>query len=386
VFLTLQKDGTLIVPGSLRKEMQSILDEIYNGMQNELEKVSLERLADIDPGLLIKIKGAAEESMRSSRGQVDNAQQAKIANATYDSQLPSFFTETRSPECIKISNEWQQLKTWKPIEQTQELITKLHTIVDDGGSTEHVKLYTREEALQMAQYFAVVSIAETYLKSGLASLSNQSTPLNKASAMGSQRFKPVSVTGGSFAVDKNDFTNEGIKKKNEAVVGLLYDIGLPYVSSADGRRFNSHIELSHHLDALFKRSQLEKSMARTEERGWYRFDHNWIQRISDEETKAVGTSADGTSDIDVDNTDNTEISTVAADESRDRCAICGLKFKMHFDHDDGIYKYSNCKEVEVMNDDAAETESDMKLVHFTCWKGLGSPDILTFDQTLQDDL
>jgi pre-mRNA cleavage complex 2 protein Pcf11 len=366
--------------------MQSILDEIYNGMQNELEKVSLERLADIDPGLLVNIKAAAEEAMRSSRGHVDLTQKVKLSNSVDDVQLPSFFTETRSAECIRISKEWQQLKTWKPIEQTRELITKLHHIVEEGGATDSVNLYTREEALQMTQYFAVASITATYLQAGLASISTTTTPPLKPSTAGSQRGNPVSVTGGSFAVDKNEFTNEGIKKKNEAVVGLLYEIGLPYVSSADGRRFNSHIELSHHLDALFKRSQLEKSMARTEERGWYMFDQNWILRINEEETTVSSSNGEVTNDIDNENSSNNDVSTVAADESRDRCVICGLKFKMHFDHDDGIYKYSNCKEVEVMNDDAAETESDMKLVHFTCWKGLGSPEVLTFDQTLQDDL
>ena len=76
--------------------------------------------------------------------------------------------------------------------------------------------------------------------------------------------------------------------------------------------------------------------------------------------------------------------TMPADESRDRCVICGINFKMFFDNDDGIYKYNNCREIEVMNDEAAMKESEDMLVHVTCWRGLGSPTTLTQDQALQD--
>ena len=72
-----------------------------------------------------------------------------------------------------------------------------------------------------------------------------------------------------------------------------------------------------------------------------------------------------------------------ADELRDRCVVCGINFKMFFDNDDGIYKYSNCIEKEVLNDDVAELESEQQLVHVTCWRGLGSPDVLSADQALQ---
>ena len=78
--------------------------------------------------------------------------------------------------------------------------------------------------------------------------------------------------------------------------------------------------------------------------------------------------------------------TVPADESRDRCVICGINFKMIFDHDEGIYMYNNCREIEVLNDEAAAKEKEDMLVHVTCWRALGSPDDLMADQTLQDSL
>jgi pre-mRNA cleavage complex 2 protein Pcf11 len=134
------------------------------------------------------------------------------------------------------------------------------------------------------------------------------------------------------------------------------------------------------------RSQIEKSMARTEERGWYCLDRVWTKESKEEETDvnpltaSKSTAAAGTSEDDADPDSFTEV----ADEGRDKCNVCGLKFNMFFDNDDGVYKYRNCREIEVMNDDVAENESEMMLVHVTCWRGLGSPETLDIDQTLRD--
>ena len=48
--------------------------------------------------------------------------------------------------------------------------------------------------------------------------------------------------------------------------------------------------------------------------------------------------------------------------------------------------YNNCREIEVLNDEAAAKEKEDMLVHVTCWRALGSPDDLMADQTLQDSL
>jgi pre-mRNA cleavage complex 2 protein Pcf11 len=77
--------------------------------------------------------------------------------------------------------------------------------------------------------------------------------------------------------------------------------------------------------------------------------------------------------------------TVIADETRETFEICGVNFQMVFDNDDGVYKYKNCREIEVLNDDeVAINDSEQMLVHVTCWQGLGSPDNLTLDQTVQN--
>lgn len=113
-------------------------------------------------------------------------------------------------------------------------------------------------------------------------------------------------------------------------------------------------------------------------------DRVWTGEASEEEAdsavRSSAAEAAGTSDDAADPDAFTEI----ADESRDKCVVCGINFKMFFDNDDGAYKYKNCKEIEVMNDDVAENESDMMLVHVTCWNGLGSPETLDIDQTLRD--
>lgn len=132
--------------------------------------------------------------------------------------------------------------------------------------------------------------------------------------------------------------------------------------------------------------RLEKTMERTDERGWYEEDAIWTGQVS-AATVAVVSSVDAmdTSDAAVSDADKDPASfTMPADESRDRCVICGINFKMVFDNNDGIYMYTNCREIEVLNDDAAEKESEQMLVHVTCWRGLGSPNELTSDQALQE--
>ena len=127
-------------------------------------------------------------------------------------------------------------------------------------------------------------------------------------------------------------------------------------------------------------------MARTEERGWYISDEIWTGEATKEDTGKTAGAEDAEA---IDHTADEDVAdpstfTMPADESRDRCVICGINFKMFFDNDDGIYKYNNCREIEVLNDEAAEKESEQLLVHVSCWRALGSPSVLTMDQALQE--
>ena len=188
-----------------------------------------------------------------------------------------------------------------------------------------------------------------------------------------------------YIASKNHFTNDGIRTKSPAIIGLLYEIGLPFFSSADGQRFRSELELSNHLDALFKRNQLDKSMATTEERGWYLGESMWTRESKEADTTAASATSESTRQEESDGY-NPESSTMPADEYRDCCVVCGINFQMCFDNDDGMYKYRNCREIEVLNDDASDKESESMLLHVSCWRGLGSPEILTIDQTLQETM
>ena len=196
-------------------------------------------------------------------------------------------------------------------------------------------------------------------------------------------------------VRPDKFTNDGLKERNDAVVASLYEVGLPYVCSADGRRFASQLELSKHLDALFRRSQLEKTMERTEERGWYPEEGTWTaigsaKRGSDaggDDAAAATAVGDGNpSDGATDATSPSGAavpSSVLADENRDRCLLCGINFDMHFDQEDGEWKYGNCVERSVERDGPTmdgDESTEAVLVHVSCWEGLGSPEYLTADQ------
>lgn len=366
-----QKDGTLLLPKALREEMENILEDMQKDVP-EREKVSLERLAEVNPKLLGNIKEIAHENMRSAAG--SNGTSAG-ANKKDESRLPDFFTETRSPAMIQYTKSWKDhtMDVYKEAKAVTEAISAQVDKVYQGR-------YDQNEALEVTGFAATASAVATFLNQ-VVEMMQEDEAAEKTNR------KAVSGPSSGFRVDPALFTNDGIKKKNSAVIGILYEVGLPFQSSADGRRFRTQLELSKHLDALFKRAQIEKSMSRAEERGWYVSEAAW--QGEPEEAAAPGVSgadAATTNDATATTTDgyDAETSTMPADENRDRCAVCGLNFKMFFDNEDGIYKYKNCREIEVLNDEVALNESEDMLVHVSCWRALGSPEVLTMDQALQD--
>ena len=52
-------------------------------------------------------------------------------------------------------------------------------------------------------------------------------------------------------VKKENFTTNGIQKDNNAMVAQQYEVGLPFVCSANRKRFSTQLELSKHMDTLF---------------------------------------------------------------------------------------------------------------------------------------
>jgi pre-mRNA cleavage complex 2 protein Pcf11 len=371
--------------------MQALLDDLQSDEQDELNKVSLERLAAIDPDLLVKIKSTAEESLRNGTG-TENSGRAHTNSSKGPNKLTdelSFLVETRTPESIERSLTWENLNL-QYMKDTHDIIASLNHILRESTSVD--KRYTQKEAIEMTGALATAAATADLLTNTLERIKTMETNSKKKKSSttlsGSQGLSGASRAAAPsfFAIDKTLFTNDGIKELNEAIVGLLYDIGLPFISSADGRRFATQLELSQHLDSLFKKSQLEKIIASTQERGWYENDSVWNGDSKSAEATGGGAIADdeGSSGPTVDDEANPDTFTVPADESRDRCVICGINFKMFFDNDDGIYKYSNSREIEVMNDEASAIASEQMLVHVTCWRNLGSPEFLTEDQTLRD--
>lgn len=414
----------MILATGLRREMQDILDDMQSDIANELEKVSLERLADINPDLLLNIKRAAEDSVgvgttmgqrnsggggstnrsndTSNKRSGSSNNSSKLQSNQHQQQLPAFLTETRSDAAVSRSDAWSEFMVKQHNsnnrqdgddgmqQQAESIIAALHQLVTTGTAESNAAVYTQRDALKMTDYYsACIAVAQllstTLLESAESSKkrsaandsNNNIRSRNSAAATDSAK----STTGrAGLAVDQTEFTNDGIKRHNPAAVSLLYEIGLPFQSAADGRRFRTQLQLSNHLDYLFKKNQLEKTIAVTEERGWYVVDPVWTLEQKEDLLDQQQQETDET------DADDPAASTVPADESRDCCVVCGIHFKMFFDNDDGVYKYSNCIEMAVMNDDASENESDQQLVHATCWKGLGQPAVLTFDQTLQEKL
>ncbi|MGK3733281.1 MAG: pre-mRNA cleavage complex 2 protein Pcf11 [Bacillariaceae sp.] len=370
--------------------MQIILDEMQQE-ESEMEKVSLERLAVINVNLLIQIKEMAESSLKAnSSGGAANALSSSSSKPTdggIGDEL-SFFIETRTPETLQCSSNWEKISISQNMKDARDVIASLHHLVRESSNIEN--RYTQTEAIGMTGALATASVTASILTSTLQLIKDASDNKNKKSKMsktgnGGLNGMSRSLVPNFYAIDKSLFTNDGIKELNEAIIELLYGVGLPFISSGDGRRFATQLELSNHLDALFKKGQLEKSMATTQERGWYDNDLIWSggDKTQNDATSTELDDGDASGLNAGDDDTNPDEITMPADESRDRCVICGINFKMFFDNDDGIYKYSNCREIEVLNDEAAAKESDQMLVHVTCWRNLGSPELMTADQTLQ---
>lgn len=372
-------DGSLKIPYTLRKHMQYILDDMQADQVDELEKVSLERLADIDPNLLVNIKSAAEDAMRAPTGK-----DASMGISHSSNNGSSVFLELRPPEVIERCAEWAKLDL-NYLQYTNDSIRKLLQYVRE---TTTGKSQVVQQGMDEIKLLGAASATASSLTGLLERLKKQDSSKGMISFAAGTITLPVfsSYYGNSLSsktIDKSKFTTEGVKEKNESVIARLYEAGLPFVSSSDGRRFATQLELSQHLDHLFRRSQLEKTMEVRDERGWYQADTVWARELA--EPSANGHTSEGQDEFTgtkVDDTDPIK-SVVTADESRDKCIICGINFEMHFDQDDGEWKYSNCREIEVLNDDVAEEESQDLLVHVTCHRGLGSPDFLTADQALQ---
>ena len=383
-------DGTLLIPPSLRRQMQLLLDEVQSAGVDELDKVSLERLADINPDLLRQIKEAA---MDEQKQQQQNSMMPSSSSGP--SSLPA------APVVPPLS-DWSKLNL-NHLEKSHDLIAMLQRRVRSANGMTVVASHLDDAVHLYASVSASAQILTDMLgilkdgKGGLALFGggegggdDHDDRNNNRSRRRRKRYS---------LVRKENFTTEGVRKRNDAVIAQLYEVGLPFVCSADGRRFATQLELSRHLDALFRSSQLEKATDRTDERGWYGDEGAWSSGGGDAAGRAASSSSSSSSgggggakspsdapggSSSAGDGAASEPTAVIADEARDRCVLCGINFSMFFDQDDGEWKYGNCREMSVDRDDGPTMDDDggleHVLVHHSCWEGLGSPGCLTPDQ------
>ena len=367
-------DGSLNLPTKLRAQMQILLDEVQADGVDELEKVSLERLADINPSLLQQIKEGAEMELQqgNNQNQLPGQQQSSSINNA-SNNISSVPTEPMS--------EWSKLKL-NHLEKSHDLVASLQRHVRSASQQTTV---IKSKVDNTVHLYASVSTSAQLLTDMLHQWKVQQENGTwfgiGEDTSSSRRKRRYSL------VKKEKFTTEGIKEHNDAVISRLYEVGLPFVCSADGRRFATQIELSNHLDALFRQNKLDKTMEKTEERGWYVEEKGWEGGITLDVTMSnAEDEAEGDASMqDVEDEVAASSHTVIADETRDRCILCGINFAMFFDQDDGEWKYRNCIEKDLEVNDGPtmdEEEAEAKLVHFSCWIGLGSPAFLTADQVL----
>jgi len=399
-----ESDPLKNLPGNLKKKMQELLDEIHSDV-DELDKVSLERLAIINPSLLEKIKNIAINDMN------ENADEGSKDVTKHDyPHENSLFANHMPKEHLKRSQDW--LKISFTNKDAGDLVNRLqHHVMTTSKescsnpnetSTKIPKLVATASSManqisRMLQFLQdndansesniIHNDKSSFMHPFFNNIYTENALVNNGTNIAQISTKLQQSNSHSFAnlLDKSLFTTEGVAAKYKhhvRIVSMLYEEGLPFLSTSDGRRFKTQIELSNHLDNLFRKSQLEKTMERTEERGWHGSSLEWsgvpssAGKIDNESLGNTNSNQDG-------ETEAVEQTTVHADENRSRCVICGNPFEMYFDQEEGDHMYKNCREIQLLNDEAAEEEFENVLVHLRCLEGLGSPTLLMMDQVLQ---
>lgn len=268
------------VSGALRAKMQDLLDEIHSDV-DELEKVSLERLAAINPNLLENIKKIAMGELGdSSNAETEDSQRYDFPHEN------SFFSNHVSKEHLQRSQDWMKVgysksKAGDLVSQLQHhVMTGSKLLIANSTST----ALSPTNTINNPSLIAAASVTANHISVMLQFLQDND-PATKnndsfqypffSGAMGAGNGLSNNNTGGdqrniklqtlshnahsrsnANLIDKSLFTTEGIAtktKQHARIVSMLYEEGLPFLSTSDGRRFKTQIDLSKHLDELFRK-------------------------------------------------------------------------------------------------------------------------------------
>ena len=196
-------DGSLKIETELRKQMQLLLDDVQSSGIDELDKVSLERLAEINPDLLQQIKEGAEAAIidlnKTTTSQTRPQHQAAIPGTkSVAAQAPH-------------QSEWDKLNI-KHTEQSNKLITSLHQqVISASQSTTVVK----SELDDVVHLYASVSASAQIMTDMLQQFTSGANIFGGDCDARSGKRRRYSI------VKPEDFTNDGIKKRNDAVIAQV---------------------------------------------------------------------------------------------------------------------------------------------------------------------
>ena len=196
-------DGSLIIETELRKQMQLLLDDVQSSGVDELDKVSLERLAEINPDLLQQIKEGAEAAIidlnKTTTTQTGPQHQAAIPG-TKPVAAPA-------PH----QSEWAKLNI-NHTEQSNKLISSLHQqVISASESTTIVK----SELDDVVHLYASVSASAQIMTDMLQQFTSGANIFGGDGETTSAKRRRYSI------VKPEDFTNDGVKKRNDAVIAQV---------------------------------------------------------------------------------------------------------------------------------------------------------------------
>ena len=274
---------------NLKNQMQLLLDDLKRDMPDAVG-LTLDGLVDMNPALYENLKVTAMDMMRSNNKSNSNSNTSSNKddehNHDHDNDNDPLAFLVKSEEEAKLSKDWESvgfggldLDTTTAHNTTtnnaaQKLIDNLQRHVRIGtqvvaAADPDVNVQAQAQAqanddnnagasADILKILIASSVAAKYLTGMVQHYESVSSRDSSSDAV----IKPPMSGLGLLMrqdsqslrnVDTTLFTTEGLKEKNTWVIGSLYDEGLPHVSKADGRRFATEIQLSKHLDYMFKK-------------------------------------------------------------------------------------------------------------------------------------
>eukprot|EP00898_Chlorokybus_atmophyticus_P003585 jgi/Chlat1/4227/Chrsp27S04311 len=161
-----------------------------------------------------------------------------------------------------------------------------------------------------------------------------------------------------------EFRAEELKQRHQSVIDDLYS-SMTHQCRTCGLRFSAQEPYSKHLDWHFLRTKRQKTQ-KVSSRAWFVSTKEWLTGTATEGTDAAVSFFD-TQEAEAPKEDAT-LSSVPADDTQDRCALCGESFEVFWNPDEEEWMFKGATYANSSRDGAAELSPEERgpIVHVKC--------------------